>query len=121
MTRIFNRDLMFKGNVGVKFRRQTVTGASNAASIRGRRVQITTESLTTAAGATFTETLTNAEIAADSMVLVTVKTSGTGTPVVSKITPAAGSVVIIIQNIHASAAFNAALVIDVLVIPNSTP
>lgn len=114
---------MYKGNVGPLIRRQTATGASGASTQRGRRVQITTEALTTAAGATYTHTLTNAEIKADSMVLVTVKygSSTTGTPVVTRVTPAAGSVAFVTQNIHASAALNGTLVYDVLVIPNSTP
>jgi hypothetical protein len=121
MSKIMNRDIVFKGLVSFLMRRITVTGASNAASARGRRVQITTEALTTAAGATYTETLTNAEIKADSMVIATVKygTSTTGTPVVTRITPANGSVVVILQNIHASAALNGTIVIDIMVIPNS--
>ena len=99
---------------GLTFAATAVTGAAGASTANAQKVIITTESLTTAAGATYTETLTNSYITANSVCVVGVATAGTGTPVVTKVTPAAGSVVIIIQNIHASAAFNAALTISVL-------
>jgi hypothetical protein len=94
----------------------TVTGASNAATLNASSGKITTESVTTAAGATYTETLTDSYIAATDIVLAQVTTTGTGTPAVTKVTPAAGSCVFIIQNIHASAAFNAALVISFVIV-----
>lgn len=94
----------------------TVTGSSNAATLNYAAGVITTETSTAAAGATFTETLTNNQIAAADIVLASVATSGTGMPVITKITPAAGSCVFVVQNIHASAAFNAALVISYVVI-----
>lgn len=94
----------------------TVTGAAGAATLNQPSGVVTTESLTTAAGATFTETLTNAFIAAADVVLVSVTTTGNGTPVVSKVTPAAGSVVIVVQNVHASAAFSAAIKLSFAVI-----
>lgn len=94
----------------------TATGSSGAATLNATAGTITTESLTTAAGAVFTHTLTNSYIAAADIVLVTVSTTGTGNPVVCEITPAAGSVVITVQNIHASAALNAALVIKFVVV-----
>lgn len=69
---------------------------------------ITTESLSTAAGAIYTLTLTSNLIKATSLVLanITLGNGTTGTGVIVHITPAAGSVVIKVQNIHASAAFN---------------
>lgn len=99
----------------------TVTGASNAATLQGGDGIITTESLTTAAGATFTETLTNGSIAVGDLVQVTVGNGSNtgGTPALTTVTPAAGSVVIIVQNIHASAAFNGTLKIGFHVIKNS--
>jgi hypothetical protein len=97
---------------------QTGTSSSNAVTINGVRGTITTEALTTAAAATFTETLTNSSITAASQVFVTVGlgTSSTGVPVLTTVTPAAGSVVIIIQNNHASAAFNGTLKISFQVV-----
>lgn len=94
----------------------TVTGAAGAATVNAAAGVITTEPLSTAAGAVFTETLTNSFIAAGDVVLASVSTTGTGTPVIAEITPAAGTCVITVQNIHASAAFNAALKINFLVV-----
>jgi hypothetical protein len=94
----------------------TVTGAAGAATLNKPSGTITTESLTTAAAGTFTETLTNSYIAAADIVLVTVSTTGTGEPAVHKVTPAAGTCVITIRNNAAAAAFNAALVIKFVVI-----
>jgi hypothetical protein len=94
----------------------TVTGSAGAATLHKSAGVITTESLSTAAGATFTETLTNSQIAAGDVVLVSVTTTGTGEPVVTKVTPAAGSLVIVIRNNHAATAFNAVLKIAFAVI-----
>jgi len=93
-----------------------VTGAAGAATLNKAAGIVTTETLTTAAGATFTETLTDSQIAAGDVVLASVTTAGTGMPVITKIAPAAGSVVIVIQNIHATVAFSAALKIAFVVI-----
>jgi hypothetical protein len=104
-------------NVGtLGLRGGTVTGASNAATLDQSAGKITTESVTTAAGATYTETLTNSFIAAADIVLASVTTTGTGSPAITKVTPAAGSCVFIVQNIHASVAFSAALVISYVVV-----
>lgn len=84
----------------------TATGSSNAATLARPSGVITTESASTAAGATFTETITATPVAATDICFASVTTGGTGTPAVTKVTPAAGSLVVIIQNIHASAAFN---------------
>lgn len=96
-----------------------VTGSSGAATLNKAAGVVTTESLTTAAGATFTETLTNSFVKADSVVVASVTTTGTGEPVISKVTPAAGSVVIVVRNNHAATAFNAALKIAFVVFPQS--
>jgi len=84
----------------------TATSTANAATISAQNGVITTEALTTAAGATYTMTLTNKYIKVGSVVLVTVAkgTATAGMLTVGYVTPAAGSVVIILQNIHASAA-----------------
>ena len=87
----------------------TVTGSSNASTLNTAYGVVTTESVTTAAGATFTETITNNDVAATDVCIASVTTGGTGTPAVTKVTPAAGSLVIIVQNIHAATAFNATL------------
>lgn len=89
----------------------TVTGAANAATCANAFCVVTTESVSTAAGATYTETVTATPVTAASLCFASVAAGGTGTAAVAKVTPAAGSLVIIVQNIHASVAFNAALVI----------
>lgn len=90
--------------IGAK--KKTATGTSNASTLNAGYGVVTTESVTTAAGATFTETITNDDVAATDVCLASVTTGGNGTPAVTKVTPAAGSLVVIVQNIHASAAFN---------------
>ena len=86
----------------------TATSTAHAATINNQTGVVTTEALTTAAGSTYTFTLTNSYITADSVVQVSVGkgTATTGVPVVAWVTPASGSAVIILQNIHASAALN---------------
>jgi len=98
---------------------KTATAVAGAATLAKDAGVITSEALTTAAGATYTLTLTNSSIAAADQVFVSVSpVAGTGTPVVASVIPAAGSVVIVIQNIHASAAFNAAIKISFMVLKN---
>lgn len=95
----------------------TATAVSGAATDNHVSGQVTSEALTTAAGSTYTLTLSNALVNADSVVLASVSLgAGTGgTPQIVSVSPVAGSVVIIVKNIHASAAFNAAIVISYLV------
>lgn len=90
------------------------TSTAGAATVNTQTGQITTEALSTAAGATYSFTLTNALIKVASIVLVTVGkgTATAGTPVVAWVTPAAGSAVIILQNIHASAALNGTVTLN---------
>lgn len=89
------------------------TSTAGAATINHTGGVITTEALSTAAAATYTMTLTNNDIAANSAVMVSIGngTNSAGAPVVTTVTPAAGSVVIVIKNVHASAALNGTLTI----------
>lgn len=95
----------------------TGTSTSSAATINNQIGVITTEALVTAAGSTYTMTLTNSYISANSIVLVTVGkgTATTGEPVVQFVTAAAGSAVILIRNVAAAAAFNGTLKIGFVV------
>ena len=91
-------------------------GAATLAAIQGK---ITSEALTTAQNAIYTLTLTNTSIAAADIVLASVAngTNTQGTPVITRIQPAAGSVVILVSNLHASAqALNGTIVISFLVV-----
>jgi hypothetical protein len=93
---------------------KTVAATSGAATLNKASGKVTTESLVTAAGSSYTLTLTNSQIAAADMVMATAcyGTASTGVPDITLVTPAAGSVVIVVQNVHASVAFNGTLVIS---------
>lgn len=103
-----------KVGVGTK----TATAAAGAATLNQPSGVVTSEALTTAAGATYTLTLTDSQIAAGDLVFASVNLgAGTGgTPTVASATSAAGSAVVVIQNIHATAAFNAAIQIPFLIV-----
>ncbi|MDE2102789.1 MAG: hypothetical protein KGL39_36430 [Patescibacteria group bacterium] len=90
---------------------KTATGAALAVTLNTPSGVITTESLTTAAGGTFTYVITNSCIAATDIVNVSLGlgTASTGNPSVTTVTPAAGSVSVVVQNLHASAALNGTL------------
>jgi hypothetical protein len=95
------------------------TAAAGAVTLNARQGKVTTESLTTAQNADYTLTLTNSAIAAADIVLVSVAngTNTQGTPLLSRVTPAAGSAVIVIANRHGtSQALNGTLVISFIVV-----
>jgi hypothetical protein len=100
----------FQLDTGVK----TAAAVAGAATLNKASGKITTESLTTAAGATYTLTLTNSQIAAADTAFVSIAngTNSAGDPAVGLVTPAAGSVTIKVVNRHASAALNGTLVIS---------
>ena len=96
----------------------TATASAGAATVSKMAGVVTTESLTTAAAAAYTLTLTNTTIAATDMVFASVAngTNSAGIPIVGKITPGSGSCTIGIENQHGSNAFNGTLKISFLVI-----
>lgn len=95
----------------------TATASAGAATLNKMAGVITSESLTTAAAAEYTLTLTNSEVAAADIVMASVAygTSTTGTPVITRVTPAAGSVVIVVKNDHATAPLNGTIKIAFIV------
>ena len=98
--------------------RGTATAAAGAATLNKMAGTITSEALTTAAGADYTLTLTNSVVAATSIVLATVD-NGTNTTVgiaINRVTPAAGSVVILVRNTHAASALNGTVKINFFVV-----
>jgi len=99
---------------------KTAAATAGAATLNKNAGVITSEALTTAAGAQYTLTLTNSQVAAADQVMVSVQlgTATTGTPNVCTVTPAAGSVVIVIQNIHATVALNGTIKIAFVVLKN---
>lgn len=93
---------------------KTATAVTGAATLNKASGKITSEALTTAAGASYTLTLTNSQIAAADTVFVSIAngTNSAGLPIIGRITPAAGLATIIVHNMHASAALNGTLVIS---------
>jgi len=90
---------------------------SNTPTINAPSGTITVGSVATAGLASRTVTLTNSFITADSKVFVSLGGyGGTGIPLVYQVTPADGSVAIIIYNAHASVALSAAFDLDFLVV-----
>jgi hypothetical protein len=93
----------------------TATATAGAATLAALNGKITTEALTTAQNVNYTLTITNSRIAAADIVLASVAngTNTQGTPIIVRVTPAAGSVVIIVRNAHESAqALNGTLVVS---------
>ena len=93
----------------------TGTSASAAITLNCEAFNITTESLTTAAGAEYTLTMTNNKIGPNSIVLFTVGkgTTTQGTMIAGGATTSAGSAVLVMTNAHASEALNGTLIISV--------
>ena len=92
-------------------------GGSNTPTINQPSGTITVGSVATAGLASRTVTLTNSFITANSKVFVSLGDyGGTGTPIVQKVTPAAGSVAIVIYNAHATVALSAAFDLDFFVV-----
>lgn len=100
---------------------KTATATGGAATLAKTSGKITSEALTTAAGADYVLTLTNSAIAAADLVFASVD-NGTNTTeglAINRVTPGAGSVVIRVRNTHASAALNGTVVISFWVLKNS--
>lgn len=96
------------------------TATGGAATLAKSAGVITSEALSTAAGATYTLTLTNSTIAAADQVFASVAygTATAGEPVVTRVTPGAGSVVIIVQNVHSANALDGTIKIAFMVLKN---
>lgn len=87
------------------------TSASAAITINAEAFKITTESLTTAAAAEYTLTMTNNKIAADSIVLFSVGrwTTTQGTMIAGGATISNGQAIMYMTNTHATEALNGTL------------
>jgi len=98
-------NLVVKNYLAKLLEKKTGTAASGAVTLNSKLGTITTEALTTAQNAIYTLTITNSEITADSVCFASV-TDGTntqGTPMIVRVTPSAGSLVVTVQNKHATA------------------
>lgn len=78
--------------------------------------QITTVALTTAAAAEEEFTVNNSLVAATDIIALSTTYAGAGTPILSVKGVSAGSFQIVISNVHAANALNAAMVINFAVI-----
>lgn len=97
----------------------TATASSGAATCNDYMGVITSEALTTAQDATYTLTITNSKVAAADIVMASLNngTNTQGTPIIITVAPAAGSIVVVIKNKHASAqALNGTIVVSFLVV-----
>ena len=93
----------------------TATAVAGAATLANRFGKVTSEALTTAQNANYTLTITNTAIVATDIVFASVAngTNTQGTPIIVRVTPAAGSLVIVVRNAHdAAQALNGTLVIS---------
>lgn len=122
-TTTFANDLAITGGLnvaGATTRTFTsATATAGAATANGSVGKITSEALSTAQNAIYTLTLTNSAIAAADVVVASVAngTNTQGTPIIGRVQPAAGSVVIQVINQHASAqALNGTVVVSYQVI-----
>lgn len=89
----------------------TATATAGAATLAKIGGVITSEALTTAAAALYTLTITNSKAAAGQIVMASISngSNSAGTPQVVSVTPASGSIVIVVRNDHASDALNGTL------------
>ena len=100
--KVFNREVASTGYRVIN--PSEATASSGAVTSNATAGTITSESLTTAQNAIYTLTLTNSEVKADSLVFVSVSngTNTQGTPMIGRVQPADGSVVIQVINKHAT-------------------
>lgn len=95
----------------------TATASSSAATVSKQAGVVTSEALTTAAGAAETLTITNTLVAAGDIVMCSVKngTNTQGIPVVGAVTPGTGSFTVKVWNLHATEALNGTVKVTFLV------
>ena len=89
----------------------TATASAAAATCNSRAGLITSEALTTAGLAAYTLTVTCDHAGVDSIIFASLQqgTNTQGTLGIATITPAAGSFVVIVRNLHASQALNGSI------------
>lgn len=92
----------------------TCTSTAAACTLNKQAGIVTSEALTTAAAGTWSLVLTNSLISASSNIIAqaTLGSATTGTPLVTKITPGAGSATIVVTNVAATAALNGTILLS---------
>lgn len=96
------------------------TSSSTGVTVKTPAGQITTVALTTAAAGIEQFTVTNAKVGAADTIILATTYAGAGTPILQAVKVVEGAFDIVIKNVHASAAFNAAMVINFAVIKGQT-
>lgn len=105
-----------KSDAQVVSDKNTATSAAGAVTLHATQGVVTTESLSAAAGATYTLTLTNRHINTGSSLILSVNPlSSAGSPGILNYVTSAGSAAIKVQNFHASTALNNSIAIHFLV------
>ena len=99
---------------------KTAVATAGAATLNKFAGKVTTEALTTAAAGTYTLTVTNSTIAAADQVYASLAngTNTAGAPAIVRVTPAAGSVAIVVRNLDGAAALNGTLVVSFMSVKN---
>lgn len=112
--------LLLQGGLRLGGGTKTATATAGAATLNQYSGTITTEALSTAAGATYTLTITDNKIAANDIAFTSIAwgTNSAGETGIVRLTPGAGSLVIIVKNTHASAALNGTLKVSFAVFKN---
>lgn len=110
-----NREMQKQAvSVGVEMSAfQNGTASGGACTVNGGAGSITTDTLTTAAGSTYTLTVTNNVVTAGDIVWAQVGngTNTAGQPNLASVLASAGAWSAVIQNIHGSTAFGGTLVV----------
>lgn len=91
------------------------TSAAGAITLNAIIGKVTTEALTTAQNVDYTLTITNNQVTAADVVMASLAwgTNSQATPAIVRVTPGAGSIVIVIRNMHSAAtALNGTLVVS---------
>jgi hypothetical protein len=96
----------------------TATATAGAATLSQPAGVVTSEAITTAAAAAYTLTITNTLVTTSSIVMASVSfgTSTTGVPLLSRVTPTANTITVVVQNGHASAAFNGTIKVAFVIV-----
>lgn len=115
--KVYNRNIAFSPESTVVFpSKLSGTDSSQAITQNCTAGKVTSSTTNLAAATTQDITITNNTIKADSIVLAQVGGGGAGDVVISRVAPAAGSVVITVLNADQSNACNAAYFINYVVL-----
>ena len=100
----------------------TASATAGAATVNDYVGSVTSETITTAAGATYTLTVTNSRVTVGDMVIGNIRngTNTVGIPVLSSLAAGAGTIVAKIVNASITTALSGTIVTDFLVVKRST-